>query len=195
MVLEIARAWGNLKQKPRRSAIFAFWTAEESGLRGAEYYAAHPLWPPEKIAVNLNYDAIFPSARTRDIVVTGAERTTAWPIVQEAAQRFQFEITPDPRPEQGSYYRSDHFMLARAGVPSFSIKTGSKVMGQSDSFAAEQFREYNARNYHQPSDEYREDWDFTSLEYAARFGFLVGLNIANSPQLPRWNPGDEFARP
>jgi Zn-dependent M28 family amino/carboxypeptidase len=194
IVLELARAWGTLKVKPRRSALLAFWTAEESGLRGAEYYAANPLIPAAKTAININYDAIFPSARTRDIVVTGVERTSAWPIVQEAAQRFQLEITPDPRPEQGSYYRSDHFMLARIGVPAFSIKTGSKITGQSDDFAAQQFREYNTKSYHQPSDEYREDWDFASLEHVARFGYLVGLNIANALQMPRWNPGDEFAR-
>jgi Zn-dependent M28 family amino/carboxypeptidase len=194
IVLEIARAWGRLREKPRRSALFAFWTAEESGLRGAEYYAAHPLVPTAKTAININYDAIFPSARTKDVVVTGAERTSAWPIVQEAARRFQLEITPDPRPEQGSYYRSDHFMMARAGIPSFSVKTGSKVVGQTDDFAAQQFREYNTRNYHQPSDEYREDWDFASVEHIARFGYLVGLNIANAPQIMKWNAGDEFAK-
>ena len=194
VVLDIARAWGALRDKPRRSALFAFWTAEESGLRGAEYYAAHPLVPNTKIAVNINYDAIFPSARTKDVVVTGAERTSAWPIVQEAARRFQLEIEPDPRPEQGSYYRSDHFMMARAGIPAFSVKTGSKVVGQADDFATQQFREYNTKNYHQPSDEYRADWDFASVEHVARFGYLIGLNIANAPQMPKWNAGDEFAR-
>jgi Zn-dependent M28 family amino/carboxypeptidase len=194
IVLELARAWGALREKPRRSALFAFWTAEESGLRGAEYYAAHPLVPNSKIAININYDAIYPSGQTRDVVVTGAERTSAWPIVQEAARRFRLDIADDPRPEQGSYYRSDHFMMARAGVPAFSVKSGSKVLGKSDDFAAQQFREYNTKNYHQPSDEYRDDWDFASLEHVARFGYLVGLNIANAPQMPKWNAGDEFAR-
>jgi Zn-dependent M28 family amino/carboxypeptidase len=194
IVLELARAWGALRDKPRRSALFAFWTAEESGLRGAEYYGVHPLVQPSKTAVNINYDAIYPSARTKDVVVTGAERTTAWPVVQEAARRFQLEIAADPRPEQGSYYRSDHFMMARAGIPAFSVKGGSKVAGQSEDFAAQQFREYNTKNYHQPSDEYRADWDFASLEHLARFGFLVGLNIANAPQMPKWNAGDEFAK-
>jgi Zn-dependent M28 family amino/carboxypeptidase len=194
IVLELARAWGALREKPRRSALFAFWTAEESGLRGAEYYAAHPLVPNSKIAININYDAIYPSGQTRDLVVTGAERTSAWPIVQEAARRFRLDIADDPRPEQGSYYRSDHFMMARAGVPAFSVKSGSKVLGKSDDFAAQQFREYNTKNYHQPSDEYRDDWDFASLEHVARFGYLVGLNIANAPQMPKWNAGDEFAR-
>jgi Zn-dependent M28 family amino/carboxypeptidase len=194
VVLEIARAWGALRDKPRRSALFAFWTAEESGLRGAEYYAAHPPVPNTKIAVNINYDAIYPSARTKDVVVTGAERTSAWPIVQEAARRFQLEIAPDPRPEQGSYYRSDHFMMARAGIPAFSVKAGSKVAGQADDFAAEEFKVYNTKHYHQPSDEYRADWDFASIEHVARFGYLVGLNIANAQQMPKWNAGDEFAR-
>jgi Zn-dependent M28 family amino/carboxypeptidase len=173
--------------------VFAFWTAEESGLRGAEYYAAHPLFPPEKTAVNINYDALFPSARTKDVVVTAAERTTLWPIVQEAAKRFEFEITPDPRPEQGSYYRSDHFMLARLGIPAFKVGLGSKVTGRAEDFAAGQFREYNTKHYHQPSDEFHEEWDFSSLEHAARFGFVIGLNVANSEQMPRFNPGDEFA--
>lgn len=193
IVLEVARTWSLLGTKPRRSALFAFWTAEESGLRGAEYFAAHPTVPAAKIAANLNYDAIFPSARTQDIVVTGAERTTAWPIVQEAARRFDFEIAADPRPEQGSYYRSDHFMLARVGVPAFSIKTGTKIGGKGASSGADLFREYNTKHYHQPSDEFRDDWDFASLEYAGRFGFMVGLNIANAPQIMKWNPGDEFA--
>ena len=121
VVLETARAFGALRQAPRRSILFAFWTAEESGLRGAEYYSQHPLFPAEKTTINLNYDALFPSARTRDVVVSGAERTTAWPSVQEAARRYELEIAPDPRPEQGSYYRSDHFMLARMGIPAFEL--------------------------------------------------------------------------
>ena len=119
VVLEIARVYGSLRQLPKRTILFAFWTAEESGLRGAEYYSHHPLFPPEKTAININYDALFPSGRPHDVVVTAAERTTAFPTVQEAAQRYDLEITSDPRPEQGSYYRSDHFMLARIGIPAF----------------------------------------------------------------------------
>lgn len=193
VVLEQARVFSTLQQKPRRSIVFAFWTAEESGLRGAEYYAMHPLYPPDKTAVNINYDALFPSGRTRDAVVTGAERTNIWPIVQEAASRFELELAPDPRPEQGSFYRSDHFMLARIGVPAFRIGLGTKIYGKPDDFAEAEFREFNTKRYHQPGDEFREDWDFASLEYAARFGFLIGLNVANSDIMPEWNAGDEFA--
>jgi Zn-dependent M28 family amino/carboxypeptidase len=193
IVLEQARVWASLARKPRRSAVFAFWTAEESGLRGAEYYAAHPLFPAARTAININYDAVTPTARTRDVVVSGAERTSVWPMVQEAAKRHDFEITPDPRPNQGSYYRSDHFMMARLGIPAFKVSPGLAIRGAAPDAAAELFREYNANHYHQPSDEFREDWDFASLEHVAEFGFLLGLNVANAEALPRWNSGDEFA--
>lgn len=193
VVLETARAFSALRQAPRRSLLFAFWTAEESGLRGAEYYSHHPLVPPAKTAVNLNYDALFPSARTRDIVMSAADRTTLWPLVQEAAKRYELEIAPDPRPEQGSYYRSDHFMMARVGVPAFRIGLGPHIYGKPDTFSDAEFAEYNSKRYHQPSDQFKEDWDFASLEHAARLGFTIGLNIANQEAMPRWNPGDEFA--
>ena len=193
VVLETARAFAAMRQAPRRSLLFAFWTAEESGLRGAEYYASHPLYPAAKTAVNINYDALFPSARTRDIVVSAADRTSLWTMVQQVAKQFDLEIAPDPRPEQGSYYRSDHFMMARVGVPAFRVGLGTRISGKPDNFADAEFTEYNAKRYHQPSDEFREDWDFASLEHAARYGFTIGLNVGNQESMPRWNPGDEFA--
>ena len=192
ILLETARAWAAMEQKPRRSALFLSVTAEEAGLRGSEYYGQHPLVPLGKTAVDINYDALYPWGRTKDIVMLGADRTTVWPIVQEAAQRYQYEIQPDPRPEQGSYYRSDHFMLARVGVPSFSVKTGALIFGKSPAYSAEMFAEYNTLHYHQPSDEYHEDWDFSGIEQAAQFGMLIGLNVANSEVMPTWNAGDEF---
>lgn len=195
VVLETARAFGALRDAPRRSMLFAFWTAEESGLRGAEYYSHHPLVPASKTAVNINYDALFPSARTKDIVVTAADRTTLWSIVQEAAKRYELELASDPRPEQGSYYRSDHFMMARIGIPAFRVGLGRRIYGKPDDAADSTFAEYNTKRYHQSSDEFQEDWDFASLEHAARYGFTLGLNIGNQQAMPRWNPGDEFAVP
>jgi Zn-dependent M28 family amino/carboxypeptidase len=161
-------------------------------LRGSEYYGQHPLVPLGKSAVDINYDAIYPWGKTRDIVTLGAERTTIWPVVQEAAQRYQYEILPDPRPEQGSYYRSDHFMLARVGVPAFSVKAGSLIYGKSPEYSDEMFRTYNTLHYHQPSDEFQESWDFSGVEQVARFGMLIGLNVANSEVMPSWVAGDEF---
>jgi Zn-dependent M28 family amino/carboxypeptidase len=191
ILLEIARAWAALEQKPRRSALFLAVTAEEGGLRGSEYYVQHPFIPPGKTALALNYDAFNPVGRTRDVVVGGAERTTAFPLVEAVARRLNLEIKPEARPEQGSYFRSDHFPFAKAGVPAFSIKMGTEFLGKPPGFGEQLFREFNAKHYHQPSDEYREDWDFSGLVEMARFGMLIGLEAANAPNLPTWKPGDE----
>jgi Zn-dependent M28 family amino/carboxypeptidase len=192
ILLEIARAWASLDQKPRRSALFLAVTGEEGGLRGSEYYATHPLVPPGKTAVALNFDAFYPFGRTKDVVVNGAERTTFWPQVEEAARRMNLEIEPDPHPEQGHYYRSDHFSFARAGIPAFSINMGSEFLGEPSGYGNKVFEEFNSKHYHQPSDEYKEDWDFSGIEQMARFGFLVGTSAANLEKLPTWKQEDEF---
>jgi Zn-dependent M28 family amino/carboxypeptidase len=192
ILLEIARAWAALPQKPKRSALFLSVTAEEGGLRGSEYYAAHPIIPAAKTVVDVNYDALLPLGRTTDIVVAGAERTTLWPIVQHDAQRLHFEIAPEAHPEQGHYYRSDHFSFARAGIPAFSIALGSHFAGKPAGFSEEAFKEFNTRHYHQPSDEYHADWDFSGLQEAARLGFLIGIDAANLDKMTTWNAGDEF---
>jgi len=192
ILLELARAWSELEQKPRRSALFLAVTAEEGGLRGSEYYAAHPYFPPGKTALALNFDGYFPAGLTTDVSVAGAERTTLWSTVEEAARRANYRITPDPHPEQGSFYRSDHFPLAKIGVPALSIEQGENFAGRDPAYGRKLFEDYNARHYHQPSDEFREDWDFTGLENIARFGFLIGTSAANQERLPTWRPGDEF---
>jgi Zn-dependent M28 family amino/carboxypeptidase len=192
MLLEIARMWASLEQKPRRSALFLSVTAEEGGLRGSEYYATHPIVPPGKTAVGINLDGFFPFGRTKDVVVLGAERTNFWPTIQDLAQRSNLVTKPDQRPEQGSYYRSDHFSFARAGIPAFSIEMGQDFVGKPAGFGEKAFEEFNAKHYHQPSDEYRDDWDLSGMEQMARFGFLVGQTAANLEKLPSWNPGEEF---
>ncbi|MCC6389683.1 MAG: M28 family peptidase [Bryobacterales bacterium] len=192
IVLEIARAWQALPHKPRRSALFLFVTAEENGLRGAEYYAAHPFIPAGKTALNLNFDAFYPFGRTTDVVVTGAERTTIWPVVENVARRFRLSIQSDPHPEAGHFYRSDHFALARAGVPAFSINMGSQFAGKPAGYGEKIFEEYNSKHYHQPSDEYNPSWDFSGMEEMAKFGFTIGLDVAESQPMPTWRKGDEF---
>jgi Zn-dependent M28 family amino/carboxypeptidase len=192
MLIEIARAWGSLKQKPRRSALFLAVTAEEGGLRGSEAYAKNPLVAAGKTALALNFDAFYPFGRTQDVVVTGAERTTVWPTVQEVAKRFRLDIKPDPQPEQGHFYRSDHFSFARVGIPSFSINEGTQYPGKPAEYGNKIFEEYNEKNYHRPSDEFKDSWDFSGMENMARFGFTIGLNVANQEKLPTWRVGDEF---
>jgi Zn-dependent M28 family amino/carboxypeptidase len=172
--------------------LFLSTTGEEGFLRGSEYYAGHPLVPPGKTALALNYDAFFPVGRTKDVVPLGAERTTAWPVVKHAAKQLGLEIKPDPRPEQGSYFRTDHFPLAQIGIPAFSIRQGTDFIGKPPGFADQYFKEFVTEHYHQPSDEYHEDWDFSGLEDLGRLGLLIGIETANLDQLPTWNAGDEY---
>jgi Zn-dependent M28 family amino/carboxypeptidase len=192
MILEMARAWAMLPAKPRRSAIFLAVTAEESGLLGSEYYGQHPVVPEGKTAAALNFDMFMPFGRASDVVLTGAERTSLYPIVEEAARRFHLTIKPDPRPEAGTYYRSDHFSFARVGIPAFSIDGGDDLLGKPAGTGKRLFDDFEEHHYHQPSDEYREDWDFSGMEEYARFGFLIGVNVANSAKMPTWRAGDEF---
>jgi len=192
ILIELARAWQELEHKPRRSAIFAAVTAEEAGLRGSEYYAAHPVVPLGKTALDLNFDGFYPFGRTKDVSVGGADRTSVWPVVEEAAHRMELIIKPEAHPEQGHYYRSDHFSLAHAGVPSFSISLGTDYYGKPAGYGEKVFEEYNDKHYHQPSDEYHDDWDFAGMEEVARFGFLIGTTVANQDKLPTWKSGDEF---
>jgi len=192
MILEMARAWAMLPEKPKRSAVFLAVTAEESGLLGSEYYGRHPAVAAGKTAAALNFDMFMPFGRAADVVLTGAERTTLYPMIEEAARRFQLAIKPDPRPEAGTYYRSDHFSFARVGIPSFSIDGGDELLGKPAGTGKRLFEDFNEHHYHQPSDEYREEWDFSGMELYARFGFLIGVNAANSSRMPTWREGDEF---
>jgi Zn-dependent M28 family amino/carboxypeptidase len=192
MVLEMARVWQTLPHKPRRTALFVFVTAEESGLIGSEFYGRHPVVPAGSTAADLNFDGFYPFGKTRDVFVTGAERTTLWPLVQRTAKRLSLEIKPDAEPEQGYYYRSDHFSLARVGVPAFSIESGRDYLGKPADFGRTTFETYNTQHYHQPSDEYHDDWDFASMEQMAQFGLALAMDIANQPKLATWNAGDEF---
>ena len=192
MILEIGRVWAALPVKPRRSALFIFVTAEEQGLLGSEYYGEHPMIPAGLTAADINFDAFPPFGKTRDVEVTGAERTTLWPIVQADAQRINLEIKPDSEPGQGHFYRSDHFSLARVGIPSFSISSGIDYAGKPADYGKKIFEQYNNEHYHQPSDEYHDDWDFANMEQMAGFGLTLGLDFANTPKLPSWRTGDEF---
>jgi Zn-dependent M28 family amino/carboxypeptidase len=194
ILLELARAWGALPQKPRRSALFLAVTAEEGGLKGSEYYAAHPLIPAARTAIDLNYDALYPFGRAKDVVLTGAERTTVWALAQQVAQRMNLEVSPDAQPAAGHYFRSDHFSFAHAGVPAFSIGRATMYAGKAADFGDKAYEEYNSRHYHQPSDEFQADWDFTALQQAAEYGFVLGREIANQEKLPEWRAGEPFHR-
>jgi Zn-dependent M28 family amino/carboxypeptidase len=192
ILLEIARAYAASPVKPKRSILFAAVTAEEQGLRGSEYFGKHPPISSGRISLDLNFDDVQPFGIPEEVEVSGAERTTFYPEVEAMARRFHLAIRPDSRPEAGHYYRSDHFSLARVGVPAFSVNEGVKFKGHPAEWGIEQARQYNEQRYHQPSDEYHPNMDFSGDALIGRFGFDLGWEAANQAQLVGWRHGDEF---
>jgi len=192
ILLELAHSWASVSPAPPRSILFAAVTGEEQGLLGSEYLGKHPPISPGRISLDLNYDALAPIGAPEEVEVSGAERTTFYPVVESTAKSFGLAIRPDARPEAGHYYRSDHFSLARVGIPSFSIGEGLKFKGHDAAWGEAQDKDYVDNHYHQPSDEYVESWDFTGLAEMARFGFALGRASATRPELQGWQPGDEF---
>jgi Zn-dependent M28 family amino/carboxypeptidase len=194
ILMEIARVYAGAAEKPRRSIYFVSVTAEEQGLLGSEYLGKHPPIPAGKISLDLNYDDVRPQGAAEEVQVSGAERTTFYPAVQATAQDFRFKIRPDAHPEAGHYYRSDHFSLARVGIPSFSINEGIKFKGHDEAWGLAQDEDYTTHHYHQPSDEYHPGLDWTSDAAMARFGFALGWQAAEQSHLVGWKKGDEFER-
>jgi Zn-dependent M28 family amino/carboxypeptidase len=192
ILLELARAYASAAQRPRRSILFASVTAEEQGLLGSEYLGKHPPLPTGKITLDLNYDDAPPLGAPEEVQVSGSERTTFYPIVEALAQQFRLAIRPDAHPEAGHFYRSDHFSLARVGIPAFSINEGIKYQGHDAAWGMQQGNEFTEKHYHQPSDEYHPDMDFTGDAVMARFGFALGWEAATMPKLIGWQKGDEF---
>ena len=194
ILLELAHAWAKAKKAPPRSILFAAVTAEEQGLEGSEHLGKKVVYLPVDPILDLNYDALEPLGIPEEIEVSGAERTSFYPVVEATAKEFGLAIRPDPRPEAGHYYRSDHFSLARVGVPSFSISEGMKFQGHEEAWGEEQAKEYVKNRYHQPTDAYRDDWDFKGLAKMAAFGYELGLQAAFQSEPIKWVPGDEFEK-
>ncbi len=194
IVLELARVFAQVQSRPRRSVIFASVTAEEQGLLGSEYLGKHPPIPAGKISLDLNFDDIPPLGSPEEVEVSGAERNNFYPTVEAMAKEFRLAIRPDSHPEAGHFYRSDHFSLARVGVPAFSINEGMKYKGHNTAWGMQQAEDYTNNHYHQPSDEYSPDMDFTGDAVMARFGFALGWAAASQQKLIGWQSGDEFEK-
>jgi Zn-dependent M28 family amino/carboxypeptidase len=192
ILLELARVWAKAKKAPPRSILFAAVTAEEQGLLGSEHLGKRVVYLPVDPILDLNYDALEPLGIPEEVAVTGAERTTFYPVVEATVKEFGLAIQPDPRPEAGHYYRSDHFSLARVGIPSFSISEGRKFQGHDEAWGEQQSNDYVKNRYHQPTDQYREGWDLKGLAEMGAFGYELGLKAANQSEPIKWVPGDEF---
>ncbi len=192
ILLELARAFADASVRPPHSIFFAAVTAEEQGLLGSQYLGMHPPIPAVQIALNLNYDMLNPIGVPLAAEVSGAERTTFYPVVEKTAKAFDLTIQPDQFPGAGHYYRSDHFSFARVGIPSFSVGQGTLFEGHDAAWGVSQAEDYTAHRYHQPADEYSPKMDFRGDAKMARFGFILGWQASSLPQTVGWQPGDEF---
>src|ERR1700693_1020819 len=196
ILLELAgvgsQSYQSGQQAPPRSILFAAVTGEEQGLLGSEFLGKHSASPVGKVTLDLNYDAVAPIGDPEEVEVSGAERTTFYPQVEKTARKYGLAIRPDALPEAGHYYLSAHFSLARVGIPSFSISEGMKFKGHDEAWGRAQAKDYVEHHYHQPSDEYRPEMDFTGLAKVAQFGYALALQAASQPALVQWQSGDEF---
>ena len=191
MIIEMARAASAASEKPKRSLLFAAVTAEEQGLFGSEYLGQHPPIPVGNITLNLNFDSIPPLGIPKETSAGGYDRTNFAPIFEKTAADFGMKILQPQHPESGGYYRSDHFSLARVGVPAFSVNVGSKFEGHPEQWIKQQ-SELGGKNYHQPTDEFRPDGDYRTEAVMARFGLALGWKAGDQMQMVSWKPGDEF---
>jgi Zn-dependent M28 family amino/carboxypeptidase len=192
ILIELAHAWTQMKGGLPHSVIFAAVTAEEQGLLGSDYLGQHPPIPASQIALDLNYDDLQPFGEPLETEVAGSERTSFFPVVEATAKRFGMAIVPDAHPEAGHFYRSDHFSLARAGVPAFSIGEGTLFAGHDAAWGLAKLDDYTAHRYHNFSDNYTPDMDFTGDAKMARFGMDLGWQVISSDKPIVWNKGDEF---
>jgi Zn-dependent M28 family amino/carboxypeptidase len=191
--LGVAKALTQLP-RPARSIYFVATTAEESGLLGSEAYVQRPLIPLGQTAAVLNLDVTNVRGATRDIGARGGDRSTLGPVFDAAARAESLAVESEPD-VRGSFFRSDHFPFARAGVPALSIYAGDDFIGRPKGWGEEQENVYNQQRYHQPSDEYQPTFRYAGMAQEVRVTVRVGRAIANDPSMPRWLPSSEFQRP
>jgi Zn-dependent M28 family amino/carboxypeptidase len=191
-LIEMARAFKTLKEKPERSIIFLSVTAEEQGLLGSEYYTENPIYPLNKTVAEINMDVVDAFDKTNDIVITGAGQNELEDYVAEAAKQQGRYLAPEAHPEAGHYFRSDHFCFAKVGVPALDCKSGIDVVGKGKEYGKKLEDDYNTNHYHRPADEYDSSWTFDGGIQDLQMLFLVGNKLAGQTSWPQWKQGSEF---
>jgi len=181
-------------QRPKRSSMFVFTTAEEQGLLGAEYYSLNPLVPLAKTAANINIDGANFVGKVSEFSPLGAERSTLMPLAEQAAKERKYKLLPDLHPEQGIFYRSDHFPLAKVGIPAIHLKFGENFDASTSHEAMAFFKDYNTKYYHQPSDQAKNWWSYDAMVQEAEFALAMGILAADAQTIPRYKDSDEFSR-
>jgi Zn-dependent M28 family amino/carboxypeptidase len=190
-LLSIARAYRELSP-PRRSIVFLAVTAEEDGTIGSDYYADNPIVPLEKTVAMFNMDGFYPWGRAKDVEVVGFGASQLEDLLIAAAQRQDRAVSPDPVPEKGFFYRSDHFGLAKKGVPALYVKSGMDLRAGGTVAGRAWLEDYYAKRYHKPGDQYDESWDVSGCLEDVRLLFEVGSILANGSSWPNWYEGNEF---
>jgi Zn-dependent M28 family amino/carboxypeptidase len=179
---------------PARSLVFVGLTAEESGLLGSEYYGANPVYPLAKTVGGVNIDAPNMSGAARDVTVIGGGKSELDSYLMRALAEEGRSASPDPNPEKGSYYRSDHFSLAKRGVPMFYVDSGEDLVNGGRAAGAAHSKDYTANRYHGPDDEYDPNWDWSGVQTDLQLYYRLGRILAESDAWPNWVPGDEFRK-
>jgi len=193
-ILAVARA-AAAQPRPKRSLLFTFVTAEESGLLGSAFFAQSPTVPLTQIVANLNVDGGNILGRSRDLIVLGDNKSSLGPQLAALIKPDGMRLSPVDHPEAGYFYRSDHFSLAKAGVPAVSIGVGVDYVGRPTGWGKQQNDDYTEHRYHQPSDEYRPDFDLRGAVQLSDIVLRFARQLANAPSMPTWNADAEFHRP
>jgi Zn-dependent M28 family amino/carboxypeptidase len=191
-MLTVANAFTRLTKNPKRSILFAAVAAEESGLLGSKYFCENPPIAPKYLAANVNIDGVNIWGKSRDIGFIGLGKSSLDKVVIDAAKTQGRVVKGDQLPDRGFFYRSDQFNFAKIGVPAVYFDAGTEFDGHPPGWGMEQIEKWEKTDYHQPSDEFDPTWDLSGAVLDAQLQFLVGLQIANAPAMPVWNPGDEF---
>ncbi len=192
-MLEIAKAFTNLKKRQARTIMFLAPAAEEQGLLGSDYYATHPLYPLNKTVANINNDLMLPYGPYKDIMITGYGQSELEDYVEKFAEKYDRYVLPDPNPHTGMYYRADHFSFARVGVPALFARGNCDNREFGKEWALKKEKDWINNNYHKPTDQYDpETWTFTGIVDDAKIMFKIGYELSNESTFPKWKEGSEF---
>ncbi|HET7565543.1 MAG TPA: M28 family peptidase [Gemmatimonadaceae bacterium] len=191
-LLEIAKAYTKLSTPPRRSILFLSVTSEEKGLLGSQFYAEHPLYPLDHTAADINMDGLNQWGKTKDLTVIGLGNSTLDDVLTRVLATSGRVVRPDPEPEKGFYYRSDHFEFAKQGVPALDPDAGIDFIGKPEGYGMQKRNDYTEHDYHNVSDEVKPDWDLSGAVDDLRALFRTGYVVAENDSMPTWKPGTEF---
>jgi Zn-dependent M28 family amino/carboxypeptidase len=192
-LLTLAKAYKALPKPPARTMLFLSVTGEEQGLLGAKWYATHPLYPLNKTLVDMNMDGVNQWGKTKDLTIVGYGNSTLDDVLGSVlASQGGRTIKPDPEPEKGFFYRSDHFEFAKQGVPALYTDAGTEFIGKDSTYGQKKRDEYTENDYHKPSDQVKPDWDLSGAVEDLQAFFEVGYKVAQTDRWPEWKPGTEF---